>query len=381
MDTIAGPGFCEGRGGVDPTSTLIRGLSSDASGFMYFITGPDDKRLVARVDPQSRVTFVDVPDLRNPRQRRGPPANAELSGSTMASDGTGGLFLALGNTLMRIQPSGAYEPVAGPFLQSTDKEARSSGDGGPARDARFKRILAVVADRSGNLFVADEAAAGDAFRVRLINRSAGEIRAGGSAGLKTIAPGHIDTVESIRGDGPVLEATSGRLYAAYREPHKSVSTIRLVNLSSETISAHGNRLDPARSVVLTARQGRGPSQLARIKRPPAMAGDAQGSLFVADESGDRILEIDVQGRLSTFAGGIGRSFNGNDRKATLAALNRPNDLAIAATGELLISDAGNRQIRLVDSSGTIRSGPGANAGLTWDCGGASNSGPAARPSG
>lgn len=116
----------------------------------------------------------------------------------------------------------------------------------------------------------------------------------------------------------------------------------------------------------------GPARNAAFSYLQGTAADGAGNLFVADEANHRVRKVDAAGTVTTVAGtGGGRlgggGFNGNDRPATQARLNRPYDLKVDSTGRLYVSDRDNHQVRVIDRSGTIRAVPGSGVSLAWRC--------------
>lgn len=77
--------------------------------------------------------------------------------------------------------------------------------------------------------------------------------------------------------------------------------------------------------------------------------DAAGNVYVADGGHHRIRKIDVvTGIVTTIAGtGIG-GYSGDGGQATKASLNYSNNVFIAPSGNIYISDEGNNRIRKVD---------------------------------
>ena len=88
----------------------------------------------------------------------------------------------------------------------------------------------------------------------------------------------------------------------------------------------------------------------------AGTGDA-AELYIADSNHERIRHVDSDGTISTVAGTGAAGFSGGDNGlATLARLNRPSGIFVTGTGdatELYIADTGNRRIRHVDLNGVI----------------------------
>jgi DNA-binding beta-propeller fold protein YncE len=80
-----------------------------------------------------------------------------------------------------------------------------------------------------------------------------------------------------------------------------------------------------------------------------------GDILVADAHNNRICRIDPTGRIITIAGTGGSGFDGDDRQATLAALNEPSAVAVARNGNLYIADTANHRVRMVSpATGMIR---------------------------
>ncbi|MBA3488595.1 MAG: serine/threonine protein kinase, partial [Longispora sp.] len=97
----------------------------------------------------------------------------------------------------------------------------------------------------------------------------------------------------------------------------------------------------------------GPAAAARLNRPAAVAADAHGNVFIADEWNNRIRKIDPQGVISTLAGTDHPGFSGDGGPATAAHLNYPLGVAVDAHGNVFIADAGNHRIRKIDLHGVI----------------------------
>lgn len=376
VQTVAGPGFCTGLSLVDPSSRLVGALSVGAAGVLYVEAGrPQEGRLV-RVDREGRVTLLSV----------GTGPGYRLPGR-LASDGGEGVFVAMERSVVLVG-SARGGLIAGSRVSGGD-EGLGSGDGGPSREARLGRVLGLASDPRG-LFVAEEQLPGE-VAVRFVNRSRSPVTfpADGSPGV-TVEPGAIDTIARITSAGrsgrPVLwmsmAVSSGRLYlAASTNGPGTRPAVRMMNLESRTMTAHGIAVAPGALVDVAGGQAagfsgdRGPATAAAIGSVGGISTDEHGNLYVADSANHRIRRVDVAGTISTVAGSgrtgsSGGGFNGNDHPARAALLQRPTDVDVGPGGQVYVSDGGNGQVRVIDTAGRIRAAPGNGAGRHSVCGAA-----------
>ena len=105
-------------------------------------------------------------------------------------------------------------------------------------------------------------------------------------------------------------------------------------------STFGGEGSPSTSVAMTA---------------AGVAVDAAGNVFIADSFNNRIRRVDSRTGIITTVAGNGRAgFGGNGDLATAASLNHPTGVLFDPLGNLLIADAYNSRIQVVNSaSGAI----------------------------
>jgi hypothetical protein len=164
------------------------------------------------------------------------------------------------------------------------------GDGGPATRAKFHMLAGMVLDHAGNLFLAD-----------WFNDRVREITSQGR-------------VSTVAGSGPVTDDGA----------------------ANDLFGGDG-----------------GPAIRALLARPGALAIDGHGVLYVADQWNNRVRKLTPDGRISTVAGTGVRGSAGDAGPATAAQLWYPEALAVNAAGDLFIADQGGTSLRVVDSHGTI----------------------------
>jgi len=230
----------------------------------------------------------------------------------VACDGLGNLYVAdYGNNLIRkiVISSGVVTTLAG---------SGASGSGnGTGTAASFSEPSAVVADRSGNLYVADQL--NNEIRQIVISSGvvttlAGSTTAGTSNGTGTAA----------KFSHPIGVTTddNGNLYVAdyYND------LIRKIVISS--------------GVVTTVA---GPTGFGGTW---GIAADSLGNVYVGDAGQNRIDRVVVStGAISHLAGsGASGSTNAMD---TLATFNAPCGVCMDKTGNLYVADRNNNEVRMI----------------------------------
>src|SRR5206468_2906712 len=101
--------------------------------------------------------------------------------------------------------------------------------------------------------------------------------------------------------------------------------------------------------------------------PAAVAVDASGNIFIADEYNHRIRKVDASGIISTVAGTAIGGYNGDGIAATTAQLQFPSGVTVDGSGNIFIADNSNNRIRKVNASGIISTVAGtATAGYNGD---------------
>ena len=177
-----------------------------------------------------------------------------------------------------------------------------SGEGGPATAAQLNLPAGIALDAAGNLYLADSA-----------NNLVREV----SNGVITTVAGN-RTSSLFRPRGVAFDPARG-LYIT-----DGASILTTVNGGT--------------GVLLTSSQLK--ANVANI------ALDTAGNLYIADTSGNRILEVSNAG-ITTVAGIGTFGFAGDNGPATNAQLAGPSGLALDTAGSIYFADLGNQRIRKI----------------------------------
>lgn len=91
-----------------------------------------------------------------------------------------------------------------------------------------------------------------------------------------------------------------------------------------------------------------------LNSPQALAVAADGTTYVADTGNHAVRRIAPDGALSTLAGNGQEGFSGDGGPALASRLASPSGIVLLPTGDLLVSDTGNRRIRWIRPGGAIQ---------------------------
>lgn len=251
-----------------------------------------------------------------------PPRNAALAVDTwlefpfgVAADPAGNVYVSDASNfrILRILPDGRSEIVVG------TGSFGSSGDGGPATEARLASVRGLALGPDGCLYITDI--------------SSRHIRKVGLDGIITTVAGSGE--RGFGGDGgPALDAafdfpvdiavdSTGNIYIADTQKNR----IRKVDTQGVISTVAG-----------TGEGGfsgdGGPAAEAQLWRPQGVAIGPGDELYIADSINARVRMIDGDGNIQTVAGG-GNTIN--TAVATDYRLNFPTGIAVDSLGTLFIS--------------------------------------------
>ena len=160
-------------------------------------------------------------------------------------------------------------------------------------------------------------------------------------------------VAGYNGDG--IAATSAELNNPYGVAVDAQGDLFIADLQNNVVrevNAVTHLITTVAGTGVAGYNGDGiPATSAELDDPIAVAVDAKGDLFIADDSNSRVREVSAAtGLISTVAGTGGFGYNGDGISATSAELNFPVAVAVDSAGNLYISDFENQRVREVSAA-------------------------------
>ena len=249
-------------------------------------------------------------------------------------DSFGNLYIAevTNSRIRKLDLKGNVTTVAGTTTSGF------SGDGGRATDTMLWGPSDVKFDTSGNYYIADT-----------YNQRIRKVDAGGF--ITTVAGN--GTMGYAGDDEPALSArlnfpsgialdSSGNIYIADTNNHR----IRKVDTDGIITTVAGSGTDGFLG-------DGGAAVTAWLNYPSGVAVDASGNIYIADKYNNRLRKVDTDGIITTVAGNGSGNHCGDGSAAPSACLYRPSEVVVDTTGNIFIVDSSNARIRKVDMEGII----------------------------
>jgi streptogramin lyase len=294
-----------------------------------------------------------------------------LYGTAVDADGNVYVAYLPGNVVLKITPAGVTSTVAG------TGSAGFFGDGEAATAAKLAGPEDVAIGPDGNLYIADS----NNNRIRKLDMSNGKIytvagsgAAGqglggytGDSGPATSATLDGPTGVAFDGDGVMYILDYGNDVIRTVDTGGDIDTLAEVTAYSIDVTADGTvyaaadsvnkilAIDPAGTVTVYAGTGGyddtgdgGPATDATMKRPTGVAVNAAGDVYVAETDGHLIRKIDhATLKMSTVGGDGTASSTGDAGPAVDATFDGPIDLSFDAAGNLYVTEYLSQKIRVI----------------------------------
>jgi sugar lactone lactonase YvrE len=259
--------------------------------------------------------------------------------ANVAFDAAGNMYICDGgnNRIREVSTAGIITTIAGSGAIGP-QNGSYSGDGGAATSATLQYPYGVALDVVGNLYITDS----QNNRIRKVTKSTGVITTVAGGGSNGSGDGGQATAAILNSpSGNVIFDAMGNYYIA------DGSAVRMVNTSGVISSVAGS------SILATGYSGDGGTATAAQLKTSAIAFDAVGNLYIAEQLNNRVRMVTKStGIINTIAGSgatgpFQGSYTGDGGQATDATLSGPGGITFDAIGNLYIADMWNDVIRKV----------------------------------
>jgi sugar lactone lactonase YvrE len=230
----------------------------------------------------------------------------------IALDSNGNLYIASGNTVRRVSPSGLIARFAGNGFSGY------SGDGEPATSARLNGPRGLALDSLGNLYISDTGN----HRVRRVSPTGVITTIAGDGTSGSSGDGGAATAAQLNSPRGLAVDSAGGLYIS-----DSSSRVRYVSVAGIITTAAGSGV-PGES---------GDGGLATEARvsPNRIDVDSGGNLYIS--TSNRVRRVSSNGVITTIAGDGISAYNGDGGPATAAQLASSFDIAVGGAGRVYVA--------------------------------------------
>ena len=226
----------------------------------------------------------------------------------------------------------------------------SPGDGGPATGAWLSSVYGMVADSSGNLYIADFGT----DRVRKVTAATGVITTvAGTGTTGNTGDGGPATAAQIDGPMDLALDAAGNLYISCYSGNR-VRKVWAATGIITTVAGNGSVGYNGDGISATT---------ANVSYPWGIAVNAAGDLFIAEHAHNRIRKVAAStGLISTYAGTGASGSSGDGGPATQGTIASVVGMGIDAAGNVYFAQNSSNIIRVVTAAtGVISTAAGVHA--------------------
>ncbi len=290
------------------------GVDVDAGGTLY--VSQYSANTVRKVSPDGTVTLIAGNGQPGFSGDNGSALSAMLYGPEgIRVDGTGNVFVAdfLNHRIRKITPQGAISTVAG------DGTGAFKGDGQAATSASLFFPTDLVFDGIGNMYIADATNQ----RIRMVN-TAGIISTFAGGGNSVTTQSALQAILSVPTSITIDNQGSIVFPLLYLRQVRRVTQQKVIDTIAGALPTPGFG-DNVRA------------DTAALLDPVAVASDAAGNLYIADQVDNRVRKVSTD-RIITTAGGNGLfGSTGNGGLAVNAEIGAPHGIGLDPPGNLYVA--------------------------------------------
>lgn len=261
----------------------------------------------------------------------------------VASDAAGNLYIATGSVIRKVTPDGKISTFAG--------GGSEVGDFVPATQAALAPT-ALVADSSGNLFIADTAYG--IYRIRMVDATGVITTNAGGAPCCNLGDGGPATSAYIGIPYGLALDAAGALYIAQADAQFNLVR-KVAGGQIRTVAGGGQFSGDGASATAVS-----------LARPLGVALDPKGNLYIAEAGANRIRQVSPAGVIATVAGTGAAGTSGDGGPAASAAVNAPYHVAVDASGDIFFTQMADARVRMVNPAGAIATIAGAASSGTLE---------------
>jgi len=339
ITTIAGTDWLFPGNGLPAINAPLSGplslyIAVDSNGSLYIADAGNSE--VMRVGRDGILTVIAGNGISGYTGNGGLAISAALSlPISVAVDAAGNVYIGgYGGDIRKVTSDGIIRTIAGDAFNSG-----FSGDGGPAVNAQLYGPYGLAVDSAGNVFIADYYN----NRVRKI---------GTDGIIHTVAGGGSSSQDGVPG-------TSAQLNGPTQLAVDSAGNVFIADTGNGIVNGRIRKLDGQGMITTVAGGGNslsdGVPATTEALLPLAVALDAAGNLYIADDINVGIRKVNGQGVISTIAGNSGKEGFSGDGGPALQALFRFSSpaLAVDGSGSIYFADNGNSRVRKITPDGKI----------------------------
>ncbi|MDR2209826.1 MAG: SMP-30/gluconolactonase/LRE family protein [Azoarcus sp.] len=309
--------------GSDARFHASNGIAIDKAGSLY--VADTENHRIRKVSPTGEVSTLAGGEK---GESDGTGSDAQFNAPFGISiDKAGNLYVAdtENHRIRKVSPMGEVSTLTG------SEKGYADGSGSAAK---FERPTGIAIDASNNLYVADSGN----NRIRKVTPTGEVSTLAGSGAIPWqggFADGPGNAAQFGWPTGIAIDA-SNNLYVADANNHR----IRKIAPNGEVSTLAGSGATGSKEGGFAD----GPGSAAQFKQPTDITIDKAGNLYVVDRGNSRIREITPNGEVSTLAGsGLGCA----DGPGSVAQFYLPSAIAIDASGNLYVADNGKYRIRKI----------------------------------